>query len=101
MSLETIADNSLLKGSIFRRVNDSAEVDPTKFNPFDHIIAATNAETLKDNPSITTGLNLINNRGARDGLVLVCVQDKKRNKSNSTCTFRVQASYVKNCKLTC
>jgi hypothetical protein len=102
MSLECIADNSLLKDSIFRRVNDSAEVDPTKFNPFDHIIAATHAKILKTYPWITTGLNFIKNRGARDGLVIVCIQDKDNNKCSSTCTFRVRASYVnKDCKLTC
>ena len=102
MSLNTIPDNSLVKGSIFRRVNDSAEIERTKYVPFDHIIAAVLKKSLQDHPFISTGLYIVKERAVRGGLLLVCVQDKNHNKCQSTCTFRVRATYIsEQSKLSC
>ena len=96
MSLNTIPDNSLVKGSIFRRVNNSAEIDPTKYVPFDHIIADVQTKSLQKYPFISTGLYIVKS------LLLVCIQDKNHNKCQSTCTFRVRAKYIsENSKLSC
>ena len=102
MSLNTIPDNSLVKGSTFRRVNNSAEIDPTKYVPFDHIIADVQTKSLQKYPFISTGLYIVKERAVKNGLLLVCIQDKNHNKCQSTCTFRVRAKYIsENSKLSC